>query len=109
MTMPTRKRHIPQRTCVACRRVRAKRDLVRVVRGLDGCVRVDITGRSAGRGAYLCRTAACWEQALKRSSLEHALNSSLTAEDRAALAAYVLTLPAAEPEPPLPDGESSVE
>jgi len=95
VTMTPRKRHIPQRTCVACRQVRPKRELVRIVRALDGQVRVDPSGRAAGRGAYLCRTAGCWELALKRKSLEHALMTSLTAEDRAALAAYALTLPTA--------------
>jgi len=94
--MPGRKRHVPQRTCVACRQVRPKRELVRVVRTLDGRVCVDPSGRLPGRGAYLCGTAACWERALKRKSLEHALMTGLTTEDRAALAAYALTLPPAE-------------
>jgi len=93
--MSPRKRHIPQRTCVACRRVRPKRELVRVVRALDGHVRVDPSGRAAGRGAYLCRSATCWERALKRQSLEHALMTGLAPEDRTALAAYALTLPPA--------------
>lgn len=88
------RKHIPQRTCVACRQVRPKRELVRIVRALDGHVRVDPSGRMAGRGAYLCRAAACWERALKRQSLEHALMTSLTPEDRAALADYALALPA---------------
>lgn len=99
--MPARKRHVPQRTCVACRRVRPKRELVRVVRALDGHVRVDPSGRAAGRGAYLCRSAACWELALKRKNLEHALMTSLAPEDRTALAAYALTLPPVEAAQPV--------
>src|ERR671916_796064 len=50
-------RHIPERTCVACRSPRPKRELVRVVRAPDGTVTVDDTGKKSGRGAYLCRRA----------------------------------------------------
>ena len=97
--MPTRKRHIPQRTCVACRRARPKRELVRVVRALDGHVCVDASGRAAGRGAYLCRTSTCWELALKRKRLEHALMTSIAPEDGTALAVYALTLPPSDNPP----------
>ncbi len=38
----SRPRHIPQRTCVACRQTGAKRQLVRVVRAPDGSVTIDI-------------------------------------------------------------------
>ena len=43
-SQPRRRKHLPQRTCVACRTVRPKRDLVRVVRTPDGAVIVDETG-----------------------------------------------------------------
>ena len=36
---------------------------------------IDETGRVAGRGAYLCRNAACWSAAGKRHALEHALGA----------------------------------
>ncbi len=68
-----RPRHIPLRTCVACRQGRAKRDLVRVVRTVAGDVQVDPTGKRSGRGAYLCRDASCWNQALHRGILLRAL------------------------------------
>ncbi|MBI3977925.1 MAG: YlxR family protein [Chloroflexi bacterium] len=91
---PVPRRHVPQRTCVACRQVRAKRDLVRIVRAADGAVRVDPTGKLAGRGAYICRARPCWEQGLRAHALEHALKTSLSAEDRAGLVAFAQTLPA---------------
>jgi len=50
-------RRAPQRTCVACRTTRDKRDLLRVVRAPDGSVSFDASGKAAGRGAYLCATA----------------------------------------------------
>ena len=81
-------RHIPERTCVACRSPRPKREMVRVVRTTTGAVEVDPTGKKAGRGAYLCRAADCWHRALRRKALDHALRIELTVADREALAAY---------------------
>ena len=49
-------RRTPDRTCVACRTVRPKRDLQRIVRTPTGEIVADETGRAAGRGAYVCRT-----------------------------------------------------
>jgi predicted RNA-binding protein YlxR (DUF448 family) len=89
-----RPRHVPQRTCVACRTTGAKRGLVRVVRSAEGRVEVDETGKKPGRGAYLCRTLECWDKALKGKVLEYALKTAITAEDKAALQAYAATLEA---------------
>ncbi len=90
-----RLKHIPQRTCVGCRTVMAKRRLVRVVRTATG-VLVDPTGKLAGRGAYLHDRRSCWETGLK-GSLPHALKVDLTAADREHLEAFMNTLPEAEP------------
>lgn len=83
-----RPRHVPQRTCVACRSTEAKRGLVRVVRTAAGTVEVDETGKKAGRGAYLHKSKECWDKALKGKVLEYALKTAITAEDKAALQAY---------------------
>jgi len=69
----TRTRNVPQRSCVACRQVREKPQLVRVVRTPAGEVRVDVTGKLAGRGAYVCRDEHCLDQAAKQRKLERAL------------------------------------
>lgn len=90
----TRPKHVPQRTCIACRKVDAKRGLVRVVRLADGHVAVDPTGKRAGRGAYVCHERGCWEQALKRKALERALKlPQLAPDDQVTLQAYQATLP----------------
>src|SRR6478672_9251693 len=88
-----RPKHIPQRTCVACRTTGAKRGLVRVVRTPEGQVVLDETGKTAGRGAYLCKARDCWENALKRKALEYALKVPITTADKQALQAYAETLP----------------
>jgi uncharacterized protein len=72
---------------VACRTVRQKRDLVRVVRTPDGRVEIDETGRLAGRGAYLCADGSCWRQAAERGTLQRALETKLPEELRQRLLA----------------------
>jgi len=58
---------------VACRQVRPKGDLLRVVRTPEGEVGVDPTGKAAGRGAYVCRDERCAQQAVKQRKLARAL------------------------------------
>ena len=82
-----RVRHVPQRTCVACRRTGDQRTFVRLVRGAEGGVEVDERGRAQGRGAYLCRDVACWERGAK-GALNGALRTTIDATNRAALVAY---------------------
>lgn len=87
-----RARRLPQRTCVGCGTISAKRQFVRIVRSPDGHIRPDPTGKAPGRGAYLCPDRACWEQALAKKRLERALRTVLSAEDAAALAAFAAAL-----------------
>lgn len=85
--IPTKK-HIPQRSCVACRQVRPKRELVRLVRTADGIVEVDLTGKKAGRGAYLCAMPECWEIGLNGNHLEYTLRTTLNQANREQLMKY---------------------
>lgn len=70
-------RHVPQRQCVACRQMRPKRELVRLVRTPTGEVCVDVTGKASGRGAYVCPAGDCAELAVRDRRLEHALEVSI--------------------------------
>ena len=85
-------RHVPQRTCVGCRQVAPKREMVRIVRTVDGLVEVDPTGKKAGRGAYLCRKSLCWELGLGKNRLDHALEIKIDPETKAQLLEYAKTL-----------------
>lgn len=88
-----RQKHIPQRTCVACRRTDAKRALIRLVRDVEGRVHIDLTGKRNGRGAYLCSDPACWDQAIRRHALERALRiGALHPEDVVTLETYARML-----------------
>ncbi len=64
---------IPQRQCMGCRERRAKGELIRVVRGTDGVVSLDFSGKLNGRGAYLCPNSQCLQKAQKAKSLERSL------------------------------------
>ncbi len=87
-------KHVPMRTCVQCRSVRPKRELVRIVRSPQGTIEIDEKGKAAGRGAYLCRNLECWEMALATGRLDHALKAKLGAEDKGVLRAYGQRWPA---------------
>jgi predicted RNA-binding protein YlxR (DUF448 family) len=67
--------HVPQRTCVACRQGRPKAELLRIVRTPTGLIEVDPAGKAAGRGAYICRSEACAERAVKQKKLNRALGA----------------------------------
>ena len=80
-----RRKHVAQRTCVGCRKIRPKREMVRIVRTPDQGVKIDESGKASGRGAYLCRERQCWERALSEKRLEYALKTGLSKEEREAL------------------------
>jgi predicted RNA-binding protein YlxR (DUF448 family) len=83
-----RQKHVPRRTCVVCREAHPKRQLTRLVHTSEG-VRIDPTGKLAGRGAYLCDQAECWQKAAQGDTLGRALKTELTDEERAMIAAHI--------------------
>ena len=88
-----RPKHVPERTCIACREKRTKWEMVRVVRTPQGGVEIDPRGKEAGRGAYICRRQECWEIGLTRRRLQHALKSDIVSEQCADLMASSKGLP----------------
>ena len=84
-TKPSRK--APQRTCVACREVKDKRDLTRIVRLPDGKISIDPRGRLAGRGAYICSNPDCWQACLKSNRLDYVLKTNIAPDERERLLA----------------------
>ena len=81
-------KHIPLRSCVACRDNKPKRELVRVVREPDGHIAVDRTGKANGRGAYFCPAQECWELGQKRKALNHALSVTVSPDNWEELLTY---------------------
>ena len=81
-------KHVPLRSCSACRESKRKRELVRVVRVSDARVEVDRTGKKNGRGAYFCPAVECWELGRKKKALNHALSMVVTPENWEELLTY---------------------
>ena len=71
---------IPQRQCMGCRERKAKREMIRVVRGTDGVVSLDFSGKLNGRGAYICPQLQCLQKARKAKSLERSLEAAIPEE-----------------------------
>lgn len=84
------RKHVPLRSCIACREKHAKRDLIRIVRTPEGTIEIDLKGKRSGRGAYLCRKQQCWDAALQPRRLSQALKCQLGAEEVAMLKARAL-------------------
>lgn len=74
-----KEKKIPERRCVGCGISFPKKDLIRVVRLPDGGAELDPTGKKAGRGAYICRSAECLKKARKAKRLER--NFEVTISD----------------------------
>jgi predicted RNA-binding protein YlxR (DUF448 family) len=70
-------RREPERTCAGCRTAKPKHDLLRFVRTADGTVSVDASGKSAGRGVYVCRNTGCLHTAVNRRALDRGLKTSV--------------------------------
>lgn len=88
-----RTRHIPQRTCVQCRQVQDKRNLIRLVRTSEGQLVIDESGKRNGRGAYLCRKRSCWETAIKGQQLGQALRMEIGQDEKRVLQEFLSALP----------------
>ena len=71
---------IPQRQCMGCRERKAKRDMIRVVRGTDGTVSLDFSGKLNGRGAYICPDPECLKKAIRAKALDRSLEVQIPQE-----------------------------
>lgn len=65
--------------------MRGKKELVRIVHTADGQFALDPTGKSAGRGAYLCPDVACLGNAVKRKSFDRAFRQAVPRDALATL------------------------
>ena len=73
-------RKIPMRMCVGCREMKPKAELIRVVKPQEEPAKIDLTGKAAGRGAYVCKSAECLKRAQKSRALERALETTIAPE-----------------------------
>lgn len=93
-----RVKKIPQRMCVGCKEMKGKKTLIRVVKTPEDMVLIDVTGKKAGRGAYVCPQEACLQLAMKSKGLEKSLKTKISPEVYASLKEQL-------PKEPLPQNE----
>lgn len=79
----------PLRKCLGCGEMFPQKELVRVVKtklkdeegnetGFE--ISLDLTGKKAGRGAYICRKESCYNTARKAKRLSRALSCEIPEE-----------------------------
>ena len=73
-------RKIPMRMCLGCGEMKPKKELIRAVKSPEGEISLDLTGKKAGRGAYICRSAECFRKARKSKRLEKAFSCRISEE-----------------------------
>lgn len=76
----TSSKKIPMRKCVGCQEMKAKKEMIRIVRTEDGEFVLDATGRKNGRGAYICPSLTCLEKAMKTKGLERSFKQAIPKE-----------------------------
>ena len=74
------KKKIPMRKCVGCGEMKAKKELLRVLRTEEGEFVLDTTGRKNGRGAYVCVSRECFGKAVKNKGLERSFKQAIPKE-----------------------------
>lgn len=72
---------VPMRQCIGCRQMKSKREMIRILKTADtGEIVVDAAGKKNGRGAYICRSAECFEKAYKTHGIERSLKCNIEPE-----------------------------
>ncbi|MCM1328462.1 MAG: YlxR family protein [Ruminococcus sp.] len=69
---------VPMRMCLGCGEMKPKKELIRAVKSPEGEISIDLTGKKAGRGAYICKSAECFAKARKSRRLEKAFSCKIS-------------------------------
>ena len=72
-----KQRKIPLRTCVISKEKLPKQELLRVVKTPEGEIKIDVTGKLNGRGAYIKKDLLVLEKARKSKVLERHLECQI--------------------------------
>lgn len=68
---------IPLRQCVGCNEMKSKKEMLRVLKTVEGEVILDNTGKQNGRGAYVCKNAECLKKAIRHKGIERSLKINI--------------------------------
>ena len=75
-----KKKSLPLRMCIACREMKPKKELVRIVKTPEGEIKLDTVGKLNGRGAYICKCKECLLKAQKTDALSRAFETAVSNE-----------------------------
>jgi uncharacterized protein len=70
----------PLRMCIACRQMKEKAELIKIVKNKEGIITLDQTGKLAGRGAYICKNEECQKKLQKQKLLNRAFSMNVDAQ-----------------------------
>lgn len=71
---------IPMRKCVGCQKMKSKKEMLRVLKTSENEFVLDATGRKNGRGAYLCFSKECLDEAIRNKGLERSFKQAIPKE-----------------------------
>ena len=75
-----KKKNIPMRMCIACREMKPKLEMTRVVKNAEGDISPDPTGKAPGRGAYICSNSECLKKLMGKKLLNRAFSTNVAPE-----------------------------
>lgn len=70
-------KRVPERMCIACKSIRPKNELIRIVRTEDGFV-IDRKGKMNGRGSYICNSEECLNKLCKNKVLNKVFKTNIS-------------------------------
>ncbi|MCD8371691.1 MAG: YlxR family protein [Clostridia bacterium] len=77
--MPKTKK-IPLRQCIACRELKEKREMLRIVKNSQGEIFLDFSSKAAGRGAYICDNSDCVKKLIKQKLINKVFSCEVPKE-----------------------------
>lgn len=72
-----KQKKIPLRKCNGCGEQKSKRELIRIVKNANGEINLDLTGKMAGRGAYICPDIECLKKARRSKRIDKAFECTV--------------------------------
>lgn len=75
--MNLKSKKIPLRQCIGCSEMKAKAELMRVLKTKENEIKLDVTGKQNGRGAYICKSLECLQRAKKSKGLDRSFKMSI--------------------------------
>lgn len=70
----------PLRKCIGCGEMIEKRDMLRIIKTKDNEIKLDLTGKENGRGAYLHFDMRCFRKAVQSKGLERSFKMTIDQE-----------------------------